>query len=70
MDGVWITASEDILHAVLETVDDVSRYRVSSHLHQVDRVFDSLRLFGASRPAYHTFSIQSLSPYWKPEANR
>ena len=34
LDGVWDTASEGILRAVLETVDDVSRYRVSSHLNQ------------------------------------
>ena len=35
--GVWNIASESILHAVIETVDNVPRYRVLAHLHQVDR---------------------------------
>lgn len=37
LDGVWITASEAILHAVLKTVNNIPRYRVLSHLQQVDR---------------------------------
>ena len=37
LDGVWITASEAIFHAVIETVGSVPRYRFLSRLQQVDR---------------------------------
>ena len=44
LDGVWITASEAIFHAVIETVGSVPRYRFLSRLQQVDRslVFKAL----------------------------
>ena len=61
LDGVWITASETVLHAVLQMVDNISRYRVLSHLQQVDKSLMVKTLWGLPPRLPHLLHTVILS---------